>query len=408
MEIKGQRLWDSLMSMAEIGATLKGGSCRLALTDEDKNGRDLFVSWCKDSGYLVTIDQIGNIFARRQGLNQNLPPVVLGSHLDTQPTGGRFDGVYGVLTGLEVLRTLDDYGIQTEHPIEVACWTNEEGSRFAPPMIASGVFAGIYDLDFALSRVDADGKLLGQELKRIGYAGRSVVAGRQLHAYFEVHIEQGPILVEDNHTIGVVTGAQGQRWYELVLVGKESHAGPTPMDRRQDALLGAARVVELINQVGLDFAPDACATVGMLNCYPNSRNVIPGRTFLTLDLRHPDDRILSEMCKAVESEVARLAEASSLDCDLQEIFYFAPVPFHAQCVTAVRNAANYLHYQAKDMITGAGHDACFVAKVAPTAMVFIPCIGGVSHNEEEDIRPEWATAGANVALHAVTEVALAV
>ena len=367
MQIDGDRLWASLMSMAEIGATEKGGSRRLALTDEDRQGRDLFIEWCRDAGCGISIDQMGNIFARRPGRNPDAAPVVAGSHLDTQPTGGRFDGVYGVLTGLEVVRTLNDRGIETEHPV--------------------------------------DGNSLGEELKRSGYAGAETVGGRPLHAYFEAHIEQGPILVEDGQTIGIVTDAQGQRWYELVLTGKESHAGPTPMDRRQDALLGAARVIDMGNRVGREHAPNACSTVGMIDSYPNSRNVIPGRVFLTIDLRHPDNEVLSTMSRIVEEEVEQIAKAGSLEFALEEIFYFAPVPFDQTCVSAVRSGVKKLGYDAREMITGAGHDACFIAKAAPTSMVFIPCIGGVSHNEEEDIKPEWAHAGANVMLHAIIEKA---
>ena len=405
MQIDGDRLWVSLMDMAKIGATKKGGSCRLALTDEDRRGRDLFVEWCEEAGCKITVDQIGNIFARRPGKDSGAPPVVMGSHLDTQPTGGRFDGVYGVLTGLEVIRTLNDNGIETQHPIEVVSWTNEEGSRFAPPMLASGVFSGIYDLDFALSRRDIDDKIFGEELKSIGYAGVEPVGRRPMHAYLEVHIEQGPVLVEEQQMIGIVTDAQGQRWYELVLVGKESHAGPTPMDRRHDALLGAARVIEMVNRIGQENAPNACSTVGMIDSYPNSRNVIPGRVFLTIDLRHPDDSVLSEMCRMVEKEIEKIAMAGALGFELEEIFYFAPIKFDSTCVNAVRAATARLGYSSREMVTGAGHDACFVANVAPTSMIFIPCIGGVSHNEEEDIEPEWASAGGNVMLHAVLEKA---
>ena len=405
IHIDGDRLWSSLMEMAKIGATKKGGSCRLALTDEDRRGRDLFVTWCKEAKCDIHFDQLGNIFARRPGKNRNAPPVVMGSHLDTQPTGGRFDGVYGVLTGLEVIRTMNDNGIETQHPIEVVSWTNEEGSRFAPPMLASGVFAGVYDLDFALSRTDTDGGVFGEELQNIGYAGVEPVGGRTMHAYLEAHIEQGPILFEDRQMIGVVTDAQGQRWYELVLLGKESHAGPTPMDRRRDALLGAARVIERVNRIGQENAPNACSTVGMIDSYPNSRNVIPGRVFLTIDLRHPDDEVLSNMCRKFEQEVEKIAMAGVLEFELEEIFYFAPVRFDSTCVAAVRSATKRFSYSSRDMVTGAGHDACFIANVAPTSMIFIPCIGGVSHNEEEDIEPEWASAGANVMLHAVFEKA---
>ena len=401
-QINAERLWQSLMDMAQIGATEKGGSCRLALTDEDKAGRDLFVRWCTEAGCSISVDQMGNIFARRAGSEPELPSVVAGSHLDTQPTGGRFDGVYGVLTGLEVIRTLNDLGIETKHSVEAACWTNEEGSRFAPAMVASGVFAGVYDLDYGLSRSDDEGRSMGEELQRIGYAG-SEPMGRPLHAYFEAHIEQGPILVEEGTTIGIVTDAQGQRWYEITLTGVESHAGPTPMDRRKDALVGAARIIGRVNEIGLSHAPLACSTVGMIDAYPNSRNVIPGRTFITVDFRHPDDDVLSQMDRELRESVADICQKSRLAYNLEQIFYYAPVSFDQSCISAVRAGAAQAGYSAREIVTGAGHDACFVAQTAPTSMIFIPCVDGISHNEVEDIKPEWATAGANVMLQAILE-----
>ncbi|MBT4933150.1 MAG: Zn-dependent hydrolase [Rhodospirillaceae bacterium] len=405
LRIDGQRLWDSLMEMAKIGATEKGGCCRLALTDLDRQSRDLFVKWCKDAGCTIRVDKMGNIFARRPGRNNDLPPVMTGSHLDTQPTGGRFDGVYGVLSGLEVIRSLNDLGYETEHPVEAAVWTNEEGSRFAPAMVASGVFAGVYDLEYGLSRADEDGKTMGEELERIGYAGEDEVGGRDVHAFFEVHIEQGPILEDEDVTIGVVTDAQGQRWYELTLTGVESHAGPTPMPIRKDALLGAARVVELVNKVGLDNAPVACATVGMLNVFPSSRNVIPGRTFVTIDIRHPNDDVLAGMDKAIREGIAKIADDIGLTTELEQIFYYAPVPFDKGCVDSVRQGAEDCGYSFRDIVAGAGHDACYMAQVAPTSMVFVPCIDGISHNEVEDAKPEWITAGGDVLLRAILDKA---
>jgi N-carbamoyl-L-amino-acid hydrolase len=400
VKVNGQRLWQSLMDMAKIGATEKGGCCRLALTDLDKEARDTFVNWCKEAGCTIRIDQMGNVFARRAGEDDSLPPVMTGSHIDTQPTGGRFDGVYGVLSGLEVIRTLNDHQIKTKHPIEASIWTNEEGSRFAPAMVASGVFAKVFDLEYGLSRADQQGKTMGEELQRIGYAGKEPM-GKPVHAFFEVHIEQGPILEEEGYTVGVVTHGQGQRWYELTLTGVESHAGPTPMTRRKDALLGAARVVELINRIGLDFAPVACATVGMVNVFPNSRNVIPGRVFVTIDIRHPDDAVLTKMDAAVRQGVDEIAKKIGLGSDLSQIFYYAPVPFDDGCVTAVREAAASLDYRHRDIVAGAGHDACYLAKVAPASMVFVPCIGGISHNEIEDAKPEWISAGADVLVNAM-------
>ena len=401
LKINGERLWASLMEMATIGATPKGGVCRLALTDLDRQSRDLFVTWCKDAGCSVKVDQMGNIFARRPGRNNALAPVGTGSHLDTQPTGGRFDGVYGVLAGLEVIRTLNDLGIETERPVEASVWTNEEGSRFAPAMVASGVYAGVFTLDYGLSRADVDGKTMGEELQRIGYAGSEPMGGRAVHAFFETHIEQGPILETEGQTIGVVTDAQGQRWYELTLTGQESHAGPTPMPVRRDALLGAAKVIQLVNEIGLAHAPVAVATVGMINSFPNSRNVIPGKVFLTVDFRCPDNAELAKMDAELRAGVARIAAAGRLEHALMQIFQYDCVHFDESCVQMVRAGAQALGYSTRDIVSGAGHDACYMSKVTPTAMIFVPCIGGISHNEIEDAKPEWIEAGGNVLLSAM-------
>jgi len=401
LKINADRLWGSLMEMAKIGATKKGGVCRLALTDLDKQGRDLFVQWCLEAGCTIKVDAMGNIFARRPGRNNNLAPVGTGSHLDSQPTGGRFDGVYGVLAGLEVIRTLNDLGIETERPVEASVWTNEEGSRFAPAMVASGVYAGVFTLDYGLSRADADGKTMGEELKRIGYAGTEPVGGRPVHAFFETHIEQGPILEAEGQTIGVVTDAQGQRWYELVLTGQESHAGPTPMGARRDALLGAAKVIQLVNEIGLAHAPVAVSTVGMINSYPNSRNVIPGKVFLTVDFRCPDNAELSKMNDELKAGVAKIAAEGKLEHELKQIFQYDCVHFDESCVQMVREGAQALGYTARNIVSGAGHDACYMSKVTPTAMIFVPCIGGISHNEIEDAKPEWIAAGGNVLLRAM-------
>ncbi|MCJ8337333.1 MAG: Zn-dependent hydrolase [Pseudomonadales bacterium] len=399
--INGERLWDSLMQMAKIGATTKGGVCRLALTDLDKQGRDLFVSWCEDAGCTVSVDKMGNIFARRPGQDNQLPPVVMGSHLDTQPTGGRFDGIYGVLCGLEVIRSLNDNNIQTLHPIEATVWTNEEGSRFPPAMVASGVFAGVFDLEYGLSRADLDGKTMGEELQRIGYDGLLEVGNRAFKAFFEAHIEQGPILENEEKTIGVVTDAQGQRWYELTLTGQEAHAGPTPMPIRKDALLGAARIVDKVNQIGLSNAPLACATVGLLQVFPNSRNVIPGEVFFTIDFRHPDDAVLSKMDAQLREYADQLSTQMGLQLEFKEIWYSPPVPFDKSCVDSVREAAQNLGYSHRDIVSGAGHDACYISRVAPTAMVFVPCENGISHNEAENADPKDLEAGCNVLIQAV-------
>ena len=405
VRINGARLWDSLMEMAKIGATPKGGCKRLTLTDLDKESRELFRRWCEAEGCTVKVDEMGNMFARRPGEDPSLPPVIVGSHLDTQPTGGKFDGVLGVLGALEVVRSLNDLNIKTRYPIEVANWTNEEGSRFAPAMVSSGVFAGVFTRDFAYSRVDSEGKTLGAELERIGFKGEEPVGGRPVHAYFELHIEQGPILEDENLDVGVVTHGQGQRWYEIRLTGFESHAGSTPMPRRKDALLGAARIVELVNAIGLSKAPLGVSTVGMLNPYPNSRNVIPGEVFMTCEFRHPIDSTLSEMDAALKEGVETITKKIGLAYDLKQVFYYPPVAFDPGCVEAVRRAAERFGYSHRDIVSGAGHDACYLARVTPASMVFTPCVDGVSHNEAEDIKQEWSTAGANVLMHAVLEKA---
>lgn len=403
MNVKGDRLWDSLMEMAKIGATEKGGCCRLALTDLDKEGRDLFSNWCKEAGCTIKVDKMGNIFARRAGTRDDLPPVMMGSHLDTQPTGGKYDGVFGVLAGLEVLRTLNDFDVKTEHPVEVAVWTNEEGSRFAPAMVASGVFAGVFDLDYGLSRADLDGKTMGEELKRIGYAGTEEVGGREIKAFFEAHIEQGPILEHEEKTIGVVMGAQGQRWYEITITGQEAHAGPTPMARRKDALVAASKIITEVNRIGLDNQPFACATVGLIQSSPNSRNTIPGKVFFTVDFRHPKDEILSKMDAELRAFAEKTASEGGFEMAFEEIWYSPPVEFDTDCVNAVRKGAEIAGFSHMDIISGAGHDACYISRVAPTGMIFVPCENGISHNEEEEATPEDLAAGCNVLLHAIVE-----
>src|SRR5712691_6172046 len=328
LQVNGERLWASLMELAQIGATPKGGVCRLAASDLDGEARRLFIRWCKEAGCTVQVDKIGNIFARRPGRNPNLPSVMTGSHLDTQPTGGKFDGAYGVMAGLELVRTLNDLGYETDAPIEIVAWTNEEGSRFSPAMVGSGVFAGVFDLAEGLARPDnVTGVTLGTELERIGCAGPEPVGGRPVAAYFEAHIEQGPILEAAGLPIGIVTGAQGQRWYEVTVAGQEAHAGPTPMPRRRDALVGAARMIDAVNQIGHAFAPDACATVGFVRVSPNSRNTIPGRVFFTVDFRHPGDAVLPAMDRELRQACDRAAEASQVEVVVEEFWYFPPTPF---------------------------------------------------------------------------------
>ena len=404
IRVDSARLWDSLIAMAQIGGTAKGGCNRLTLTDLDREARHLFTTWCETAGLTMTVDRMGNMFARRAGQDESLPPVMMGSHLDTQPTGGKFDGVLGVLGALEVIRSMNDLKIKTRHPVEIANWTNEEGSRYAPAMLSSGVFAGAYTLDFAYGRTDRDGLALGDELERIGFKGPEPV-GKPVHAFFELHIEQGPILEDEGFQVGVVTHGQGQRWYEITLTGFESHAGSTPMARRKDALLGAARIVELVNRIGLDHAPLSMATVGMLNPYPGSRNVIPGSVFMTCEFRNPDDATLDAMEAEFHAGVAAICERTGLAQETRRVFNYPAVPFDPACVAAVRRGAEAYGYTHRDIVSGAGHDACYLARVAPTAMIFTPCVDGVSHNEAEDITPAWAEAGTQVLMHAVLEKA---
>jgi len=413
VRINGERLWDTLMVMGKIGGTPKGGCCRLALTDLDKESRDLWVKWCKDEGCTIRVDKMGNVFARRAGEDDSLAPVMTGSHIDTQPTGGKFDGVYGVMAGLEVIRTLNENNIKTKHPIEATIWTNEEGSRFAPAMVSSGVFAGVYSLDYGHSRADVEGKTMGEELERIGYLGPDDVNVTSnypngIHAFFEVHIEQGPILEDNKIPVGVVTHGQGQRWYELTFSGVESHAGPTPMHSRKDALLGAAKMIQRVNEIGMSHQPYACATVGMCNPYPNSRNVIPGKAFITLDIRHPEDHILEKMDAQLRAAIDDISNEIGLTAELEQIFYYAPVPFDKDCVNSVRAAAVSLGYDHQDIVSGAGHDACYLNRVCPSSMVFVPCVDGISHNEAEHAHPEWITAGGDVLFHAMVDRAIVV
>ena len=401
--IDGQRLWESLMELARIGATPKGGVCRLALTELDRQGRDLFVRWATAAGCTVRVDAIGNIFARREGSDPSAPVVMTGSHLDTQPTGGKFDGNYGVLSGLEVLRTLNDAGIKTRAPIEVAVWTNEEGSRFVPVMMGSGVYAGAFTLEHALAQKDHAGIAVAEALAGIGYAGDEPVKPHLTKAYFEAHIEQGPVLEAAGRTIGVVTGALGQRWYDVTIEGMEAHAGPTPMDQRRDALLAAAGLIQQVNAIALRHPPHARATVGWLDVFPNSRNVIPGRVSLSVDLRAADDETLAAMDDELHDACRRLPAGLTAACT--QVVYFAPQPFAPELVEQVARSAESLGYPSMPVVSGAGHDAVYVARVAPAAMIFVPCKDGISHNEIESAKAEDLEAGCNVLLHAMLAVA---
>ncbi|MGD9914167.1 MAG: Zn-dependent hydrolase [Rhizobiaceae bacterium] len=405
LRINSDRLWDSLMEMAKIGPGIAGGNNRQTLTDEDGEGRRLFQKWCDAAGLTMGVDQMGNMFARREGTDPDALPVYVGSHLDTQPTGGKFDGVLGVLGGLEVIRSLNDLGIKTKHPIVATNWTNEEGTRFAPAMLASGVFAGVLDQDWAYDRKDRAGKSFGDELARIGWKGDEKVGARKMHAFFELHIEQGPILEDEDIDIGVVTHGQGLKWLQVTLTGKESHTGSTPMPKRRNAGLGMARVTELVHEVAMDYQPDAVGAIGHVEVYPNSRNIIAGRTVFTIDIRSPEKDVLDAMDARIREGIETICEALDIGHEIEQVGHFDPVAFDPTCVKAVRDAAERLGYTHRNMVSGAGHDACWINRVAPTAMIFCPCVDGLSHNEAEEIWPEWAAAGCDVLFHAVLETA---
>ena len=405
LRINPDRLWDSLMEMAKIGPGVAGGNNRQTLTDEDSEGRKLFKSWCEAAGMTVAVDQMGTMFARREGADPDALPVYVGSHLDTQPTGGKYDGVLGVLGGLEVIRSLNDLGIKTKHPIVVTNWTNEEGSRFAPAMLASGVFAGVLEQQWAYERQDKDGKRFGDELERIGWKGEEEVGARKMKAFFELHIEQGPILEDEGINIGVVTHGQGLKWLQVTLTGKESHTGSTPMPKRRNAGLGMARVTELVHEVAMDYQPHAVGAVGHMEAYPNSRNIIAGRTVFTIDIRSPEKAVLDEMDERIRDGIDTICDALDIGYEIEQVGHFDPVTFDEGCVTAIRNAAERLGYTNRNIVSGAGHDACWINRVAPTAMVMCPCVDGLSHNEAEEITKDWARAGADVLFHAVVETA---
>ena len=403
LRIDPNRLWASIEETAQFGATPRGGLKRLALSEEDRQVREWFSHACAALGCAVTVDAMGNQFARRPGRDETLAPIAIGSHLDTQPTGGRYDGVIGVLAGLEVLRTLHDAGYETAAPIEVVNWTNEEGSRFAPAMLASGVFAGVFAQEWAEAREDRDGVRFGDALDRVGARGAVPCGGRALSAHFELHIEQGPVLEAEGRVVGVVTGVQAMRWYEVEITGRESHAGTTPMPLRRDALSAAAEVVRAVEALGRAHAPDAVATVGLLECRPNSRNVVPGSAFLTVDLRHPSDAVLAAMETGLEAVLDRLRAERRVGVALSRVWDSPAVRFDPACVDAVRRAAEAAGLPSREIVSGAGHDSAYIARVAPTAMIFIPCRGGLSHNEAEHAEQDHVAAGAEVLLRAVLE-----
>jgi N-carbamoyl-L-amino-acid hydrolase len=405
IRINSARLWDSLEEMALIGPGVAGGCNRQTLTDADGEGRHLFQRWCEAAGMTMGVDTMGNMFATRPGTDPKALPVYMGSHLDTQPTGGKYDGVLGVLGALEVVRSMNDLGIKTKHPVVVTNWTNEEGARFAPAMLASGVFAGIHTEDYAKGRRDMDGKVFGEELKRIGWEGTEKVGARKMHAMLELHIEQGPILEAEGKDIGVVTHGQGLWWLEITLTGKDAHTGSTPMRMRVNAGLGMARITERVHQIAMSHQPNAVGAVGQVKVFPNSRNVIPGKVVFTVDIRSPEQAKLDTMKGEVMRAAHAVAAELGLGCAIEEVGHFDPVTFDAGLVKIVRQSAENLGLSHMDIVSGAGHDACWVNRVAPTVMIMCPCVDGLSHNEAETISPEWAAAGTDVLLHAVLDVA---
>lgn len=406
LKINSERLWDSLMDMARVGPGVAGGNNRQTVTDADSEGRHLFQTWAEAAGCSMGLDQMGNMFAMRAGTDPDALPVYVGSHLDTQPTGGKYDGVLGVLGGLELLRTMNDLDIKTKHPIVVTNWTNEEGTRYAPAMLSSGVFAGLHSQEWAYERTDADGKSFGDELARIGWRGDETVGARKMHAFFELHIEQGPILEAEDKQIGVVTHGQGLSWTEITILGKDAHTGSTPMPMRKNAGLAMARILDRVEDIAMSHAPHAVGAAGHVNVYPNSRNVIPGKVVFTVDFRSPELAVIQDMESRLRVEAQGICDSMGMEVSFEKVGGFDPVTFDETCVQAVRSAAVRLGYSHMDLISGAGHDACWINRVAPTAMIMCPCVDGLSHNEAEEISPEWAAAGTDVLLHAVLETAI--
>ena len=397
--VNQDRLWKSLMDMARVGALPHGGSCRASLSAEDKAGRELFIGWCRDAGCAVSFDQVGNLYARRPGRNATRPAVATGSHLDTQPHGGKFDGVYGVLAGLEVVRALNDAGVETDAPIDVVVWTNEEGVRFGPPLAGSSAFAGAIDVAKVHAAPTLEGTTVRQDLETHGFLGSERPGSRHFDCFVEAHIEQGPILEAEGRTIGVVTQVQGIRWLRVTVTGQDSHAGTTPMHLRRDALLGAARMLPVIHRLARDQDEWARLTIGRLVVEPNSGATIPGKVTFTCDLRHPDAGVLNDLDRQVQEAIRKIAADDHLEVAIERGLDIPPVYFAADVIDIIRGTAERLGYRWQDMLSGAGHDAMNVAKVAPTAMIFVPCKGGLSHNEAESATPADLAAGAHTLLH---------
>lgn len=406
IRVDESRLWASLMDIAKVGPGVAGGNNRQALTDEDSEGRTLFKDWCESEDMVVKIDKLGSMFAFREGTDPDALPIMIGSHLDTQPTGGKYDGILGVLAGLEVVRTLNEYNLKTKHPIVIANWTNEEGSRFVPSMIASGVYAGKYDLDYAYSRTDPNDISIKDELIRTGWMGNLPVGEPKIHAYYEYHIEQGPILEAQDKLIGIVTNGQGLAALEVVLTGKAAHTGSTPMNMRSNASLAMAKIINVTHDLVMENQPNTAISVGKIDVSPNSRNVLPSKVIFTIDIRAASQSKFDELCKKVKAKVQQISIELDVGCSIERVGHKDPVTFNKELVTTIRNATNQLGYSNIDICSGAGHDAFWIADVAPAAMIMCPCVDGISHNENEEISSEWAVAGTNVLLHAVLQTAI--
>ena len=400
ISINQNRLWDSLMTMAKIGPGIAGGNNRQTVTEEDGEARKLFQKWSEDAGMKMIVDELGSMFLRREGTSKDALPVVIGSHLDTQPTGGKYDGVLGVLAGLEIVRTLNDLNIETKHPIMIVNWTNEEGSRFAPAMMASAGYAGIYDINTLLSAKDAEGNIFGNELEKIGWKGSEQVGKQKFHCYYELHIEQGPILETEEIDIGVVTHGQGLKWLEVKLSGIEQHTGTTPMHVRKDTSLAMSEIILAVNNIAIKNQPNALGSVGHIEVSPNSRNVIAGQSVFTIDFRSPDINKLEKMENELRLLAIDICKKYKVEFDMTQIGGFDPVTFDTICLKNIRDSAKKFGYSHKDIVSGAGHDACWINSVAPSAMIMCPCVDGLSHNEAEEIKPEWAGSSTNVLLHA--------
>ncbi len=406
ISINNERLWHSLMEMAKIGPGIAGGNNRQTLTIEDSHARKLLQNWCEELGMQMKVDQLGSMFFKRNGEDHDALPVVIGSHLDTQPTGGKYDGILGVLAGVEIIRTLNDLDLKTKRPIIIVNWTNEEGCRFAPALMASSGYAGLHDINKILKTKDSEGYVFEDELKKIGWQGKEKVGSQKMYCYFELHIEQGPILENENVDIGVVTHGQGLKWLEVKLIGIEQHTGTTPMHVRKDAGLAMSKIIQEVNNIALKNLPDVVGSVGHIEVFPNSRNVIPGKSIFTVDFRSHKNEKLEKMENELNIILNKICKKLNIDYSISQIGGFDPITFDENCVKLIRESSIKLGYSHKNIISGAGHDACAVNAKVPSAMIMCPCVNGISHNESEEIKKEWATSSTNVLMHAAIEAAL--